>query len=123
MSNSAWSAVRCQRKDREKAASTIAKDIIGRQLLDASAVYEAQRRGTSAAHGGVAAAHTIHSLHSRAARFTHQREYLVRLGGRLLRLQWHSLTRRGKSQGEGNCDQSDHLSLLGRSEKQLTNPN
>jgi hypothetical protein len=53
MSNSAWSAVRCQRKDREKAASTIAKDIIGRQLLNASAVYEAQRRGTSAAHGGL----------------------------------------------------------------------
>jgi hypothetical protein len=83
--------------------------IIGHQLLNASAVYEAQPRGTSAAHGGVAAAHTIHSLHSRAARFTHQREYLVRLRGRLLRLQWHSLTRRGKGQGEGNGDQSRHL--------------
>jgi hypothetical protein len=59
-------------------------------LPDASAVYEAHSRGAGAAYGGVVPAHTINSLHTRAASFTHERNHLVKL---LLRLHRHCLCR------------------------------
>jgi hypothetical protein len=45
--------------------------IPGPPLLNASAVYESQPGGAGATYGGVTPTHTINSLHTRAARFTH----------------------------------------------------